>query len=208
MLPPSAVQFLLSRSYSDDLITSEPITCVTEMSPLKVEDVEVTTNVPLIAWVCRSMSGALIGVQTRHVDKHEYRWFQAPKAHHLPIVYATEADHTILFESGKMVMTEGIFDRAAIKRVLPDYAVYARLSKGIAKQLLTYVERYGKTLFLAFDNDEPGERATELALKRLEGKLDVHRLVYPAKDPSQLIESRGLLKTRTLIERQVRTLEI
>lgn len=199
--------FLLSRSYTEALINAEEIRSL-PAGEHNIEGDEFKVEHPVVAWICRSMSGQLIGVQTRRVDEHEYRWHQAPKAQHLPIIYGSPGDYQILYDTGRMVMTEGAFDRAAIKRCLPDYAVFARLSKGIAKQLLNMTNRYGKLVWLAFDQDEPGRKATETATERLKGKMDVYPLKLPAKDPSKLIESIGEKRMKEIVERQVRALEI
>jgi len=173
-----------------------------------IEGTKVNASGPVIAWACRSLSGQLTGFQTRRADEHEYRWAQAPKAQHLPILYGTEEDHDTLYNTGKVIITEGLFDRAAVKRCVPDYAVYARLSKGVAKSLVYLLLRYGKNVWTAFDQDDPGEDATKDTEEKLGDKLYLNKLLIPAKDPSKLIETRGEVRSREIITRQIRALEL
>jgi hypothetical protein len=206
MLLPEHRDYLLSRSYTEAMVGSEEITSLPPGNHT-LEGVEVSTSHPVIAWICRSPSRAVAGVQTRRIDQHEYRWYQAPRAQHLPILYGAEADHNLLYDRGRMVIAEGIFDRAALKRCLPEHAVYGRLSKGISKHLIHFVLRYAEVLWLAFDQDTAGISATETTAKRLEKKLELLQLKLPYKDPSAMIENLGEKRAREIVIRQVRALE-
>lgn len=198
--------YLLSRSYTETMLDAEEVRSLTAGRHL-IEGVEVSVHFPVVAWTCRSMSGQVCGIQTRRTDEHEYRWNQAPKAQHLPILYGTDEDHELFYRTGRVIVTEGIFDRAAIKQCVPDYAVYARLSKGIAKHLIFLMLRYGKQLWTAFDQDGPGEKATESTKLKLGERLEVNQLKIPAKDPAKLLEQRGLKRTKEIVEKQIRALE-
>lgn len=183
--------YLRSRTYTDELIDREPI----------------ESDGELIRWRCESAAGTHIGDQTLRPGTHEYRWDQAPQAHHLPIIYGTEEDHEGLFQTGQVILVEGIFDRAAIKRIAPGRACYARLSRGIAKHLLTTLRRYGTTVFLLFDQDGPGRAATEDAERKLSGGPEVHQLRIPAKDPAALLEKVGERRAQGIILPQIQTWE-
>lgn len=187
MLTPEHRAHLCARSYIPELIDKEPISS---------ED-------DLIVWECRSPSGALIGHQTARTDRHEYRWIQAEQAHHLPIIYGVEEDHDLLYQTGSVILVEGIFDRAAMKRAVPNHACYARLSKGIAKHLLTLLRRYATTVYLCFDQDGPGEAATIDAENKLRGGPETHRIKIPAKDPAALLERIGERRAEGIIRPQV-----
>lgn len=173
-----------------------------------IDGTRVPCEADSICWTARAMSGHVIGYQTRKIEEHDYKWWQAEKSQHLPIIYASQDDHDVLYRTGKFILTEGAFDRAAMKRCFPDYAVYARLSKGVAKQLLHFLTRYGRQGWLAFDQDEPGEKAAAVAEERLREKLDINILRYPFKDPSKFMEKRGELAMRSTLEKQIRALEI
>jgi len=207
MLSDAHRAYLLTRSYTPALIEQEDIRSLGE-GVHNVEGVTIRTDNPVIAWPCRSMGGQIAGVQTRRADVHEYRWAVGTNASHLPILYGSEQDHELLYLNGRVILTEGLFDRAAIKRCVPDYAVYARLSKGIAKHLLVFLKRYARQVWTAFDHDGPGEKATDAADQRLRDSLEINRLMIPSKDPSKLIEDRGERRAKEIVERQIRSLEI
>lgn len=205
MLTSAAKAYLESRTYTIDLMSKEEILSF-GAGTFSYEGTEIRSEGPSVGWVSRSMGGNLIGLQTRRIDERQYRWFQAPKAQHLPIIYGTEADHETLFNTGEMMVTEGIFDRAALKRCFPDRAIYARLSKGIAKQLLFFTERYAKTVWLVFDQDEPGKRSTRITEERLGKSTDINLLNFPYKDPAKFLERKGEDYMRNYLKRQIEAL--
>lgn len=207
MLTREAIDYLKSRTYTDEMIAAEEIRSLSA-GEHHIEGTRVPCEADSLCWTARAMSGHVIGYQTRKIEEHDYKWWQAEKSQHLPIIYASREDHEILYTTGKVIMTEGIFDRGAIKRCFPEYAVYARLSKGIAKQLLTYLTRYGKIVWLAFDQDEPGQKAAAVATERLTGKVEVNTLQFPYKDPALFLEKRGESRMRSTLEKQIRALEI
>lgn len=192
MLSPDHRRYLLSRTYTDEMIDRE----------------EIDSRGEVITWTCRSMSGALIGHQIRDQTNNGYRWEQAQQAHHLPIMYGTDEDHDRFHQTGRIVLVEGIFDRAATKRCLPDTAVYARLSRGVAKHLLCLLKRYATTVLLLFDQDEHGEKATRDAEEKLQPSVETHRLMIPTKDPAKLLEKLGEARARAIIQTQARLWDI
>lgn len=198
----SELIYLYDRGYIPALLQKEGVQ-IGENELIKLHGVEIEASTPRIIWTARSMSGQVIGVQTREIHEHKYRWYQAPKAQHLPIIYATEEDHQRLYDTGEMILTEGAFDRIALHRCFPEIAVYARLSKGAANQLATFIRRYVKKLWLVFDNDDPGRKASQTTEKQLSSHLDVRVLNMPAKDPSELFRRRGLHWTREHFRRQM-----
>jgi len=200
-------EYLLSRGYTVDLIKSEPI-CSFDRGPISYGLIDLEIVNPVIGFISHSPSGHLIGITTRRVEEKEYRWFQSPKALHLPIFYATKDDHEKLFETGDLILSEGVFDRVALKRAFPDRAVYARLTKGTGNQLVHYLKRYAKRLWLAFDMDEPGQKATERTEKKLKDHMDVNSIDFAANDPAKLLERVGLGRFRELTERQITPQEI
>jgi hypothetical protein len=189
-LPPEDWAYLHSRGYTDEMIRVEPVYSQTDG----------------IYWEAYSMSGQHTGTQIRTRDG-KYYWRRDEKAQHLPILYGTTDDHEKLYQTGKMILVEGIFDRAAIKRCFPDRAVYARLSRGVAKHLLRLIERYATTLWTAFDQDEAGTKATLETEKKLGDRLQVHQLHFPAKDPSALFARSGERRTREILRKQLDALE-
>ena len=194
MISEASRTYLQGRGYTPAMLAAEP---------LSGTDDRITIE-------CRSMSGALIGHQTLEEylgpdEDKRYRWHQANGAGHLPPMYGTQEDHTTLFKTGRCVLTEGFFDRTAMKAMFPELAVYARLSKGLAFPMRRMLARYGHHVILAFDMDPPGRSATEKATKVLgaEPHMTVTTLEYPAKDPSKLLKDKGLDGAKRIIEPQM-----
>jgi len=177
-------EYLLSRGYTEESIAEEQIFSTRE-GKHSWGDHEIYLDEPGILWVVRSASGKVIGTQYRSSQSSTYRWMQNDGAAHLPLLYGTKGDHQIFFDEGAAILVEGIFDRIVLKRAVPDYAVFARLSKGVARQSIQYLTRHGKFIVLAFDSDAPGRKATEDAKKMLKDKMDLGELRFPAKDPSK-----------------------
>lgn len=158
-----------------------------------------------IAWLAVSMSGEPIGVQTREIKEKRYRWHQFDNVEHLPMLYGSEEDWDLLYSVGSMILTEGPFDRIAVKRALPDRAVFARLSKGTSNQMIFLIKRYVRHLWLAFDADEEGEKAAIRSEKLLveTEELNIYRIKFPYHDPSEMLKKRGLDALRSHLERQI-----
>jgi len=151
-----------------------------------------------------SMGNSMIGVQTRLLEEKKYRWYQNPEGAHLPIIYGTRWDYDLFFRSKTLILTEGIFDKIAVKRCLPDTACFARLSKGASGQLTIFLKRYCENLYLAFDTDKAGEKGYDTIKKSLGEHLNTFiRLEYPGKDPSDYLERVGESSMRKKFQDQI-----
>jgi 5S rRNA maturation endonuclease (ribonuclease M5) len=153
-----------------------------------------------VCWQTHSMSGELMGILARELGASKYRWAQKPNCEHLPIMFGSPRDYQLLWDTRRMVLTEGQFDRVAMKRLLPeDTAVFARLTKGVGKLLLVFVQRYADEVITIFDNDDPGKDATD----KTEEKIPTSQsLLLPTKDPSKLLELYGFPKAKELVRRR------
>jgi len=201
-LTPEQRQYLLSRGYTDQDLKKEKVFGIgSELT--YILDRPIIDCAGCVAWLAVSMSGEPIGVQTREIKEKKYRWHQFDNVEHLPMLYGSEADWDILYSVGSMILTEGPFDRIAVKRALPDRAVFARLSKGTSNQMILLIRRYIKHLWLAFDSDEEGEKATSRSEKLLGEDLNVYRLRFPYHDPSEMLKKRGLEALKSHLERQI-----
>jgi len=89
-------------------------------------------------------------------------------------------------------LVEGILDRVAIRRLVPDKAVLARLSKGVGRQMVHSLRRQVSRIWVAFDMDDAGNKGLEQVRQLFEPDVEVIRLVYPAKDPANLLEKYGM----------------
>lgn len=152
-------------------------------------------------FMCRSMSGRVAGLHTACRLQKEYRFHQNKDLPFLPIMYGAEADFELLYKSERMILTEGVFDRIALKRVVKDWPVFARLSKGVSVLLTGFIKRYAKVVVLSFDNDSKGQLGADKADKKIRA-LDVRRLKFPFKDPAEMLEKLGEKRTKEVILNQ------
>lgn len=195
-LGPQEYSYLKSRGYTDQLIEAEHILAVPAGLNF-FEGGEFFQDKPGIGFQCFSPSGEFTGVTTRAILEKEYRFRATPGKSHLLVAYAAEEDYELAYNYKTVVLVEGVFDRVAIKRMAPGIAVIARMSKGISKALEAYLRRYTIEVWLAFDQDEGGKKATEFAKKKLKD-LRVNEVELPAKDPAKLLENYGLSRASEL----------
>lgn len=198
MILPAHEEYLYSRGYNRDRIEQEDISSMSE------------TQLEFRAY---SMSGTLIGRQVvqwspEKQDK-QYLWFQEPGRGYLPLMYGAPDDYWKLHTNPavllwkEVVICEGIFDRIALKLMLPEYPVFARLSRGVGRQMGHFLRRYAKRVLCLFDNDGPGTEGYEKTRKMLEPEIEVIGIQYPAKDPSALWEKYGSERGRKLLIEQI-----
>ena len=184
-------RYLFSRGYTRELVVEEEIYGINSDIEF-ILDRRIKGCAGCVAWLAVSMSGTPIGVQTRELKEKKYRWHQFDNVEHLPMLYGSEEDWRLLFESGFMILTEGPFDRIAVKRALPTFPVFARLSKGTSNQMINLIKRYVRNLWLIFDMDEEGKAAAKKSEDRLGDDVNVYRLSLPFKDPSECLRKRSL----------------
>lgn len=198
--------YLLGRGYTLELIEEEGVFGVQAESTFHGRPIKDCAG--CIGWPVYSISGEPIGVQTRELERKKYRFHQLRHTEHLPLVFGTEKDWNLLWTTGKMILTEGAFDRVALKRAAPDRAIFARMSKGAPNQLRSLIRRYVTHLWTAFDNDEAGEEAVETTELKLKGRVDVNNLQFPFKDPALMLEKRGPKPLRETLLAQLKATEI
>jgi len=197
---PQVREYLLYRGYTEQTITSEGVLQVPKTGEWEGRQIKDCDG--HIGWQVLSMSGQAIGLQTRpHTEKH-YRFHQLPDTEHLPLAYGTPGDWSLLWATGELILTEGAFDRIAIKRAMPERCVLARMSKGAPNQLRTLLKRYARTMWTAFDNDEAGEKATETTERKLQETVNIHQLRFTHKDPAKTLEKQGMNRFRRELEKQ------
>lgn len=201
MLTQAHLDYLRERGYTDQYLAMDQPFAI-QGDYMEVEGRRIKDCDGHLAWMCRSMGNTRIGIQTRDLTQKYYRWHQFDDTEHLAPVFAAQEDWKILWSHGSVILTEGIFDRLAIKRALPKTAVIARLSKGVPPQLKRLLMRYAKTVWTAFDLDDPGEEATARTQKVLAG-LDIWQLTFPFKDLSEMLAKRGLPAVKACLERQI-----
>jgi len=195
--------YLLSRGYTPELLLEDqPFSVNGKVSRLGLT---VEHQDGAVGWDVFSMAQSPMGILTRETKQKKYRWAQKKEVEHLPIMFGSKRDYELLWETKKAVISEGIFDRVALKRLWPTPTpIFARLTKGIGKQFLVFLSRYADEVITVFDNDDPGRTATERTENKLEGAKS---LLLPAHDPAKFLETYGEAKGRALIRKRLLTLE-
>lgn len=198
--------YLISRGYSYSLLKQEEIFEL-EDGRFTEEGIHAWVETPSAVFKARSLSGALTSIHVAGIDVKDYRTYSDPLHGYRAVFYASRSDLEILWQTKQVVMTEGVFDRIAIKRAFPQRAVFARLSKGIPPPLATMLRRLASRVWIAYDMDIPGESGAEKAKKVLRD-VEVIRLQFPAKDPGDLFKSGGVKKVERAFERQFRAFDL
>lgn len=186
-------QYLLSRAYTEEMLALEPFSSV-KKGEYPWPDIVWKSDYDCIALLCRSMSGDPAGVHTLCRQEKRYGYHKINEKDHLPILYATEDDYRELYISGRLAITEGIFDRVAIKRCFPNTAVFARLSKGTSNVLSHVLLRYATEILAMFDMDQPGRAAILDMAKKLGSNVAVREVRFPRKDPAEMYNKDGQSK--------------
>lgn len=200
-------EYLLSRGYTEQLLLEEVLLSLGP-GEHSLEGAVFYTSDPVIVFTAYSMSGDTSGIQTVCREKHQYRWYQAPGKAYLPILYGSNSDFDKLYLSKELILVEGIFDRIAIKRMLPDWAVFARLSKGVSGQLAVLLRRYAKKVWTCFDNDQAGKKGTEKTVERIGEEVECLSLDICTKDPSDLLIKYGVVRGAEMLRRQMEMKEL
>ncbi|MBQ6419786.1 MAG: DNA primase [Clostridia bacterium] len=100
----------------------------------------------------------------------------------------------------KLILCEGYMDVIAMHQAGFTNAV-AALGTAFTNEQITLLSRYCDELYLSFDSDEAGKRATEKALKMLSSspmKLRILQL-EGGKDPDEILKTDGAEKMNSLI---------
>lgn len=201
----AARHYLEMRGYDDAAIECEPITAV-EPGLHRIDGVDVKVGAPSLAFTCASLSGTIAGIHlASYSGAKDYQWRTNPAAPFLPVCYATKGDWLLAWTTREVILVEGVFDRIAVKRALPDRAVVARLSKSVAS-VQWVLRRCCTRVWLALDRDDQGMRGARVAERRLEGLgLEVGTLTFRAKDPAEHLETWGLRSLKGALETQLLT---
>jgi hypothetical protein len=203
-----ALSYLNRRGYSLDLVNREGVRAVPAGRHIQA-GLAFGCIAPSLVFTCRTMSGALQGLVLASWGEQEkrYEWRPSP-ARWLPICYAQPDDWEIFYETGEVILVEGVFDRIALKRCAPKRAVIARLSKSVTA-IQWILKRYAKRIWVAFDQDEEGEKGARRLGWRLDSEVRgeravaIRRLTFFGKDPGEHFERYGEGNLRLCVVRQL-----
>ena len=170
----SAEGYLYGRGVTEQLITTlgvkewrassipTPSVAFAKRYGARGERLEGTVAFPIL-----SPSGMLIGMEARTPsrDPSEKRIseFRLPEAAWSPFIFNAPEAADRMWEGGSVWVCEGVYDLCALVRVVPPTdAVVATLKAGISKTHVQFLSRFCRgTIYMVYDNDETGRRATD-----------------------------------------------
>lgn len=200
-----AEQYLKRRGYAPSFLSKEGAQIIKKGSG-EVLGERYDLYHDSVMFPVRSMSGELAALHYASVEEgiKDYRTLPSKNGAHLPLIYGTKDDLDLVFTSQEVIMTEGIFDRQAVKLALPEWPVVARLTKGVTGAAKVWTTRYLKRLWVLFDMDGPGTKSSERAVRAGEyDGIEVLRLQIPYKDPGEMYEKRGAADLRKSLMKQL-----
>lgn len=155
----------------------------------------------------RSPLGDIVGLDTREVNTKRITGYRLPKSKWLPVWVQSRNASQCLWDGGRAWLVEGLFDLAAIHRVLPfGDAIFATQRAALTINQANYLSRLCKGgVILAYDNDDAGKRGTlgwtdPDSGKRYRGAKDllqnlgvseIHVCKYIGKDPGDVWLRQG-----------------
>lgn len=146
-----------------------------------------------------SPRGSIIGLELRQVlpngDKRvsQYRTLSAQWN---PYFLGSPEAFSSLHEGGDLWITEGVFDKVALDRVIPTGdAVVCTLRAGMDQLSIDMIHRYYKrssTLYICYDNDETGRKKSKWLNYEFE-KRGMRSVIwkYRGKDPGEVFKEGG-----------------
>ena len=136
-----------------------------------------------VGFDCLSPVGTLMAVHCASVGIHDYMTFYSEESRYYPFFYATMEDWSLMHSEREVIVTEGVFDRIAVKRAVPNYAVVARLTKGISRVMQDYFDIMEMKVWLALDMDKYG-MDTRKKMEKVRSDAVYNSIEFPYKDPS------------------------
>lgn len=110
----------------------------------------------------RTPLGEIVGLDTRNVQNKRITGYRLPKSKWVPVWVQTKEATKCLWNGGRAWLVEGLFDLAALYRVLPiGDAIFATQRAALTYNQATHLSRTCKGgVIIAYDNDEAGKRGT------------------------------------------------
>lgn len=159
--------------------------------------VDVSTQEPLIAILCKTPTGAVTALQVVNPREKAYRRFRTEIGNFLPVYLASSDDFDLWELTGNVILVEGVFDRVAVKRCGVQAAVFALLGLGVSFKMARFLARHSNRVWLMLDQDEKGKEASVRISNSLKAHgVSVEYISYSEKDPADWLQKRGVAKMR------------
>ena len=160
----------------------------------------------------RAPTGKLIGFEARSRLVKRVTEFRTPEAEWSPVLIGAPTAER-MWSGGSVWVVEGVYDLLAMELVTPPTdAVVSTLRAGLSRQNADFLARLCQAnVYMVYDNDEAGRRATigwkdTGTGKYRQGALDILRkrgvrvsdYRYLGKDPGEVWSSGGMAKMRRI----------
>lgn len=155
----------------------------------------------------RGPSGTFLGIEARSRFEKKVTEFRVPEAGWNPFAINLPRVAEALWSGGSAWVAEGIYDLSALDWCIPATdATLATLRAGMSKNVVEFLARFcTNTVYMVYDNDETGRKATHGWMDATTGKhrpgaLDllkragVRAIDYPyrGKDPGDVWSKSGI----------------
>ena len=159
----------------------------------------------------RGPTGTLTGIEARSWHEKRVTDFRVPEAEWNPVALDLPRAAEAMWAGGSVWVVEGVYDLCALDWCIPKTdAVISTLRAGLGKDVLEFLARFcTNTVYMVYDNDDTGRRATHgwkdpATGKYRPGALDLLKRAgvravdfrYRGKDPGEVWRAGGLSKLR------------
>lgn len=153
---PGTIERLGIREWSP-AATDCPSVQFTDRYGRRGEKLDGMVTIPLLA-----PSGTLVGIEARSRFEKRVTEFRVPEAGWNPVAINAQRAAEAMWAGGSLWVAEGVYDLCALEWCVPESdAVIATLRAGLGRDVLEFIARFATNrVFMVYDNDETGRKAT------------------------------------------------
>lgn len=152
-----------------------------------------------IVFPLTSVTGQVIGIQTKPLEPKGYQLFYAYPRNLYPYMFGTAQAIEAIWARRSVVIVEGVFDYVAVRQVTPN--VVAVMTAGVPQACRHFFRRYVKRVIALLDMDAPGrDGAFSLAVRQASTHYSVSMPEYSAHDPGDLWKAGKLDELRRCVQ--------
>jgi DNA primase len=153
-----------------------------------------------------SPRGELIGFQAQMIHRKMILRQLSPQSEWNPVWLNVHQSMDKIWNGSTIWLVEGIFDLAALDRVLPreNSVILSCMTAKVSISQDKFLSRFCKNVKIVFDMDEAGHKGSDFAMRSLRRKgIQVARIKYPSKDPGDLWKEGGDKELKRVFSRYI-----
>lgn len=156
-----------------------------------------------MGWTPEQGTPRLAGFDIRYIGPIEgkLRWHKFKRTPQTPLFY----NHLGLLRSDSIILTEAAMDAETFRAC--GFDACASLTAADNPRFLQFLIASCRKVFLAYDNDDGGQKARDKIIAHVQGVPElagfVQPLIYPGKDPNKAVELLGREGFRSRILHQL-----